>query len=393
LLVSWTTPREVKAQVARLWDRGVLLRALVADEAAFPRRLRLKTPETSEVTDRFDAVRQWAADLFRMPGIRIVSRDARHRVHGMQRLPQEIWIDTLDDALGIIGKRHDAATMAQLVGLTRSECPSLLPCLASRPLRALDLAGHWPRLIAVVRWMMQHPSPGLYLRQVDVNGVHSKFIEEHRGVLTDLLDLALPPEAKGNSSAFEARFGFLAKPLRIRFRVLDDRLAILPGSRQADIALDVENFARLDRPIRRVFVTENEINFLAFPPIADSIVVFGSGYGWDALARARWLAQCSIHYWGDIDTHGFAILDQLRCYFGHVSSFLMDRETLDVHAAHWDTEPDPFRHELLRLTPDERMLFDDLRHNRIKDNLRLEQERIGIRWMLRCVDRVLGVST
>ena len=31
---------------------------------------------------------------------------------------------------------------------------------------------------------------------------------------------------------------------------------------------------------------------------------------------------------GDIDTHGFAILDTLRARFDHVESFLMDRDTL-----------------------------------------------------------------
>jgi hypothetical protein len=390
--MSWTTSREVNAQIARLWDRGDLARALVTGEAGLPRRLRLKGPEVSEVTDRFDAVRQWVSEISAIPGLRIVWRYARHRVHGTQRLPQEIWIDTPEAALALIGKKHDAATIGQLVTLTRSECPALLPWLANRPLRALDLAEQWPRLLAVVRWAMRHPRPGLYLRQVDVDGVHSKFIEAHRGVLSELLDLALPPESRVAGSAFEARYGFLTKPLRIRFRVLDDRLRILPGTRQADLSLDVENFAQLDRPIRRVFVTENETNFLAFPAIADSIVIFGSGYGWDALGRAAWLARCSMHYWGDIDTHGVAILDQLRRQFGHASSFLMDRETLDAHAAHWDTEPNPLRHDLMHLTADERAVFDDLRYNRIRDSLRLEQERIGFRWVTRCVDRVLRVS-
>ena len=58
------------------------------------------------------------------------------------------------------------------------------------------------------------------------------------------------------------------------------------------------------------------------------MVIFGAGYGFEMLNHARWLASRRIHYWGDIDTHGFAILDQLRRRFEHVESFLMDRETL-----------------------------------------------------------------
>jgi hypothetical protein len=122
-------------------------------------------------------------------------------------------------------------------------------------------------------------------------------------------------------------------------------------------------------------------NFLAFPAVAESIVVFGAGYGWEALARAEWLHRCQLHYWGDIDTHGFAILDQLRGYFPGAVSFLMDRETLLAHRPHWGEEPDPARHDLSRLTTEEAAVYDDLRLDRHQPKLRLEQERVGYRWL------------
>jgi len=28
------------------------------------------------------------------------------------------------------------------------------------------------------------------------------------------------------------------------------------------------------------------------------------------IGAARWLADCDLHYWGDLDTHGFAMLDR-----------------------------------------------------------------------------------
>ncbi len=153
------------------------------------------------------------------------------------------------------------------------------------------------------------------------------------------------------------------------------------GVRQPDITLDAESFAALDLPVRRAFITENETNFLALPPMDGSLVIFGAGYGWDALARAQWLNHCELHYWGDIDTHGFAILDQLRSRFDHVESFLMDRATLLAHESLWGEEPDQVLHELPRLSAAERALFDDLRDNRIRSRLRLEQEMIGFGWV------------
>ena len=116
--------------------------------------------------------------------------------------------------------------------------------------------------------------------------------------------------------------------------------------------------------------------------MARAIAVFGAGYGWEALARAGWLQRCRLHYWGDIDTHGFAILDRLRGYFPHATSFFMDRETLLAHRLHWGEEPEPVRHDLSRLTTEEAAVYDDLRFDRVQPGLRLEQERVGFGWLI-----------
>jgi len=383
--VTWTGPKELKAQLARLWKRGELLRYAVTGNARFPLRLSLKPPSSADITDRLNEVRAWAAELASTDSIRVEWQELRHRVQGTQRLPASAWIETIDDALTWLGKRREWDRFLAQVSATRRTHPDLLPWLEKRPLRALELSAQWPRLLAVVTWLVEHPSPGIYLRQVDLPGVHSKFIEAHRGVLAELLDLALPANAVDQTKAgigqFSARYGFLEKPKRIRFRVLDPAIQTAPGLVCPDVTLDDEGFSRVELAVRRVFITENETNFLAFPQVRDAIVIFGAGYGWDALARSHWLKDCSIHYWGDIDTHGFGILNQLRGHFDHVASFLMDRATLDAHAAVWGSEDKPLRVDLDRLTPEERALYDDLRDNRIRAGLRLEQEHIGFHWL------------
>jgi hypothetical protein len=383
--MNWSTAGTLKAQLFRLWERGELLRPLVtgeiSGESQFPLRLTLKGPSSSELTERFEDVRSWIADLVAMPRIRIEWRELNHRVHGTQKLPESAWLDSLDDALGVIGKRRDAACFVAILAMTRPTHAALLPWLAKRPLQAIELNDAWPRLLAVVSWMMAHPRPGIYLRQVDIPEVDSKFIEGQRGTLAELFDLVLPATAIAaehtGRSQFAARYGFLDKPTRIRLRVLDAQICLVSGAALPDVTLDAESFAKLDVPLRRVFITENETNFLAFPTVPEAIVIFGAGYGWDALADANWLRHCSIYYWGDIDTHGFAILDQLRRQFPDATSFLMDRPTLMAHQALWGTEADPVGHDLPNLTIAERALYDQLRDHRIRRHLRLEQERIG----------------
>ena len=297
------------------------------------------------------------------------------------------------DALAWLGKRREWQRFSEQVMATRRSHPALLPWLEKRPLQALELAAEWSQLLAVVSWLVEHPRPGIYLRQVDLPGVHSKFIEARRNVLAELLDLALPAEAidlsKSGIGQFAGRYHFREKPMRIRCRVLDPAIQAVPGPLCPDVTLDADSFGKLELAVRRVFITENETNFLAFPLVRDAIVIFGAGYGWDALARSQWLQRCAIYYWGDIDTHGFGILDQLRGYFGHTASLLMDRQTLDAHAAFWGSEDKPLLADLHRLTPEEKSLYDDLRDNRIRARLRLEQEHIGFSWLSERLEQVL----
>lgn len=383
--MTWTGSKDLKAQLARLWERAELLRDAVTGHTRFPLRLTLKTPSSADITDRFDMVRAWATELATAAPLRLEWQEVRHRVQGSQRLPASAWIDTVEDALTWLGKRREWDRFAAQVSATRQTHPALLPWLEKRPLQALGLAADWSRLLAVVGWLIEHPRPDIYLRQVDLPGVHTKFIEAHRGVLTELFDLALPSTAvdatKAGVSQFAGRYGFLDKPIRIRFRVLDAGMTLAPGLVCPDITLDAESFRRLRIDVKRVFITENETNFLAFPQVSEAIVIFGAGYGWEALGRSRWLNHCALHYWGDIDTHGFAILDQLRGRFDHVDSFLMDRATLDAHTGVWGVEDKQQRMNLHRLTSEERALYDDLRDNRIRKGLRLEQEHVGFRWL------------
>lgn len=394
--MSWTTPTDVRQQLQRLWERGDLLRGMAGGAAIFPLRLGLKAPQSSDLSERFEAVREWTTALLSQPQLRIEWSKVRHRVQGLQRVPQSLWLDTPQMAFVVLEKLPQAECFARLVEVTRNTLPVLLPWLASRPLRAIELAEQWPRLLAIVQWQIARPRCGLYLRQVDIAGVHSKFIEAHRGVLAELFDLALPADAidvrYSGVNQFAARYGFRDKPARIRIRSLDPQVSPLPGIGHPDLSLDADSFAQLQTTARRVFITENEINFLAFPDVERSLVIFGAGYGWDTLARARWLEPCTIHYWGDIDTHGFAILDQLRARFAHVASLLMDSETYLAHADRRVAEDTPVRHALTRLNADENSLFEQLRAGHYRERQRLEQERVGFDWVRRRLQQVIESS-
>ncbi len=380
-MTAWATAADLRAKVLREWERGHLLAAAWTGEVRYPWRIALKGPSSAELPARFDEVRQWIRALAEDGAYRLEYQEIQHRQLGRNQVPVAAWLDSEQDALALIGKRREAARFRLLAESIVQTFPALAAWIARCPLRVLEHGDNWPGLLGVLRWFVEHPRPNVYLRQIDVPGVHSKFIERQRGLLAELLDQLLPAEAvdaiaSGGVAGFERRYGLRAKPPLVRFRLLDGTLQGL-----TDLSVPADEFARLALPARRVFITENEINLLAFPRVADSLLIFGAGYGFESLTAADWLKEREIYYWGDMDTHGFAILDQLRSHLPQTRSLLMDRVTLLAHRDFWGREDSPTQRELSRLHPDEASLYDDLRRDRIAPALRLEQERIGYAWV------------
>jgi hypothetical protein len=389
--MTWTTPDELRAQLQRRWDRGELLFPSER-QVAFPMPLRFRRPTPRELLERFAEVRDWIAALEAASGdgYGIVWSEINHRQLGANRVPSGAVVASLDDALGMIGKRRAAARYAALVAATDVACPVLGAWVRRRPLVALENADDWDRILAVVTWFAAHPRPSIYLRQVDIEGVDTKFIEARRGLIAELLDQLLPDGsvdvARSPTREFEERYGLRPKPTLIRFRLLDESLAL---NGLTDVATPASEFARLCLGVERVFITENEINGLAFPPVPRSMAIFGLGYGLDRVGGVPWLRDTAVFYWGDIDTHGFAILDRLRALLPHTRSFLMDEETLVAHRPQWGREDVQYEGTLPRLAPPERRLYDSLLAGTWEPSLRLEQERIGFSWVRRALSEAV----
>ena len=122
--------------------------------------------------------------------------------------------------------------------------------------------------------------------------------------------------------------------------------------------------------------------------------IFGLGYGLERLADVAWLERTEVWYCGDIDTHGFAILNRLRRYLPHARSFLMDRATLDMHRSLCVQEPaaQRFTGLLQHLNEPEQTLYQALRDDTLGPRLRLEQERISYAWLERFLGALVAGS-
>ncbi|WP_215408678.1 Wadjet anti-phage system protein JetD domain-containing protein [Janthinobacterium sp. JC611] len=387
---NWTSPSVIRAQLLRLWDSGRLLAAHVNGSSMFPWSLNLRQPGTAILGEHFDEVRRWIRQLdegsksHKGRGYVIEWRDINHRQLGRNRMPASVVVVDEADALWLIGKVAEKRHFEQLSALTLRAFPVLAGWIARRPMLLLEHAAAWERIVLILQWFVAHPRPQRYVRELDIPGVDSKFIETRKALLAELLDQLLPSEAVDvqavGTRQFEMRYGLLSKPVLIRFRLLDAHHYI---GGLSDLSVPVAQFAALRSAVKRVFITENEINGLAFPEVADSMVIFGGGYAVDRLGEVPWLVGKEVIYWGDIDTHGFAILDRLRGYLPQARSMLMDIATLETHRLLWGREEPHKRHtgDLTRLTDEELALFHMLRDNTLGERIRMEQERLGFHWV------------
>lgn len=371
---KWATPEAVRDKVRRRWDDGTLLRTLALGEPLVPIEVPLAGPRASEVGDRLGEVQDWRAAL--EAGSRDGTRyELRYkaiggRAVGRNQIPSHAVMSSLEQAWAILGVRSQVAEFESMLAAAPDE--RVREWLLARPVSALGHAAEWPQLLAAYRWLDAARGSGRYLRQIDAPGVDTKFVEARRSVLAGLLGVS------SQAGLFLTDLGLRTKPeyVRIRFATA---AAPVPVS---ELSVRVDELDSLGATFSTAVVVENEITFLTLPVPTNGVMIWGRGFDVARLGRWPALREAQVHYWGDLDTHGFAILHRLRSHLPQVRSFLMDSETLHAHRERWGSEATPGTASLDRLTPAESAVYDDLVSDRYAGRVRLEQERIDWGWAL-----------
>lgn len=385
----WTEPADVVNVLRRRWRAGAWLTDMANSQPWEPLSVPLRGPTATDLADRYDDVQRWASGWRRAAqkdGLRLEFHSVGGRKVGVNELPRRVWLDRREQALTVLGLQREAAAYLELVRAERERAPKLVDWMLANPHRVLEAAAGWDRLVSIVLWIDAHgadPETGdgsrPYLRQIDLPGVDTKFIEEQRDILGRLLDAQLEPariNVNAPRSDLVGRYGLRAKPQYLRFRFLDETAVPAGFGAFTELTVRLNEMTSRPLPVTRIYVVENEITYLAFPAVQDAAVIFGGGYAVGRLAPLRWLSDREVHYWGDLDTHGFAILNVMRRRFPHTRSLLMDRKTLLDHEGQWVHEPNPTRERLELLNPAEFDLYQDLVENSFGPAVRLEQERI-----------------
>ncbi len=182
-----------------------------------------------------------------------------------------------------------------------------------------------------------------------------------------------------DAKRFVDDLGLAGEPATVRIRFGSD--VGLPSG-VSDLVVRRDELAELELRVESALLIENRTTFLSAPVPQRGLVIWGEGFDVAKVGSLSWLIGADVSYWGDIDTHGFAILNRLRASLPHARSVLMDRATFLEHRDRWSIEPTPSHAVLANLDSHELALYDDLVTDRFGERLRLEQEFIDWGWAL-----------
>jgi len=300
------------------------------------------------------------------------------KMQGDFTAPENIYFEDIDDYLKFIDKEKDYDLFKQNVEFILSEVPQLKNWIVENVNAINSNSENWLEILKVCRYFMEkyEPTDNLYIRELPIE-IHTKFIEENKSLFDSIFTSVLPKykindKFKGIKN-FEKRYFLNFNHTSIRFRILDINMYI---NNISDLSVLISEFENLYFACENIFITENLMNFLAFPKIHKSIVIWGEGNKVIVLQTINWLKDKQIFYWGDLDFAGLHILSELREHFPHVNSILMN---VDIFEKYYNFRVIPYtlqkRNFPKYLNNEELKLFNKLIE--IKDGkIRLEQEHI-----------------
>jgi len=349
----------------------------LAGGGRWPLLIPLGVPSEQQAERDLSAVKKWVTAWQNWQGAGELVWIKRHwRKLGKQDLPEKLQLHTPDQVASWIGEK----ARWQAAHNRYCEFVERWPVLADKLSRYFSILAdasdcEIQKLVAVLSWLQANPDCQLYIRQLPIEGVDTKWIGNHKKLISELL--AWLRGLDNEASDFYSITGIRREPSRIRVRILDADLRKLCGGLE-DITAPLNELKNLNFPVKRVYIVENIQTGLAFGDLSDAVVIMGLGYSVDLLKEIPWVKQSQCYYWGDIDTHGFAILNKAKASLQNIESLLMNEETLLRYKGLWVREEKPSKaRDVNSLNDDERRMYQGLMENKWGDQVRFEQERVS----------------
>ncbi|MCA9774616.1 MAG: hypothetical protein KC466_19505 [Myxococcales bacterium] len=360
-----TSPEEARALATARWDRA--LRAWIRGEAP-----RLQVPiRGGSATERdilpdLSGYRNWLRGWADHPHVtwRTVSKGGL----GSVRVPVEVSPPDLDTYADWVGARSSLDRVRARLRALERERADRVPLATVR--WDLDDMGEeeFSTLLSLIRWRRGSPDP-VRARDVPLAGVSTKWVESRMGLIEPVL--AACGLLRPGSDRFE-RCGLIrGTAAQLSFRFSPGDFPVL------EMTCEARNLVSWPVTVHTLLVVENKTNILRLRPPPGYAVAWGAGHAVEAsfpdLEAAPGLR---LLYWGDCDSHGYAILNALREELPHIISVGMGIDTLHAYRDAFIAEPEEARMTgtMPRLNASE----GAGREHQLAHHARLEQELVHL---------------
>lgn len=360
----------------------------VVGDGVWPLSLPLGCPSQRDVLQHPANVRAWIEHWrnWVLPG-EIVWENRKWSLAGSQSIPISLCFTSPDDVAAAIGETHRWTTAVKRYAKLCQHWPHIGAVVKNRLGVLVDYDDvDFDRLVHLLIWFERNRSTQLYLRQLPVEGIHTKWLEQRIGLVTIMLKAIL--ESVDTDDLYNL-CGLRRPPPRIRMLVLCPTLRQVTGGLR-DIEAPIEELALLPISPSTLVLVENRDTGVALPDCPGTVALVKLGNAVTVIEQLPWIRNRRGVYWGDIDTHGFFILNQARRIVSDLRSVMMDEATLLDHRNLWSDETQQSADVNLEcLTANEATVYRGLREGTWGHLIRLEQERIPWSYALAALNEAL----
>ena len=280
----------------------------------------------------------------------------------------------------VINRPGDAAAAYPATQATWRRCGQRLTSLQrqfpqarfDRIIRRLtDLDEHtYQQLTATVAWLGIHPTSGLLLRQLPIEGIGTKWLAQHAVLVLALLGDPDFPRRKQparrtcrrpRGSACTSVLGCVLSQNLVQVAVLDPDLRAQVGGMR-HFAASVEDLNTWQKTPRTAVILENKETAYAITGDHPGVVVLhGHGFSVVNYGRIAWIRHAQdVIYWGDLDLPGLQFVSDLRGLGIPARTILTDVATLNRYRHLAIPGARPQRTTVPHLTRSEQELYTSL---------------------------------
>ena len=308
------------------------------------------------------------------------------RIMGRQTIITGITIESEEDYLYLLKEEKRGETFDQnLKQLRQTFCEEALDTWLLA--RKYEIYTKWNSddglwFSRIARFLLDHPDSRLFTREVNVEAP-TKFLENNIASIKSLV-ASIRPLNEGSDDY--TQLGLRRKEQLVKLRIKNaftiTETDTICGYTPI-LLLTPEALKTFFLAVERIFIIENETVFLTFPLKEKELCLYAGGYGILSCSQSRLLAESDLVYFGDLDEHGFAILDKFRSLYPHTQSFCMDLQTLNDHK-NYCIQGKAYTSSYKHLTQDEWETLLSLQE--ADATYLLEQERISVSYIQKRIE-------